>query len=116
MKFRPQIATGRASCKKCQQVIPKGKPCLELIYSAGMRKNRDKVCLPCLKEIMGEMDAKNDTLSLDDRYIRSFLDGHWVLDHEPTEQEITEFITFLDADIFDWLTENWRSFQANRGD
>jgi hypothetical protein len=31
MNFNPQVATGRASCKKGNEVIPKGQPCLELV-------------------------------------------------------------------------------------
>jgi hypothetical protein len=55
MKFNPQIATGRAECKKCGEVIEKGKPCLELSYNGGRFRAKDKVCLPCLEVITADV-------------------------------------------------------------
>ncbi len=33
---------------------------------------------------------------------------------KPTEQELNDFIDFLELDTTDWIMENWRTFKSNK--
>jgi hypothetical protein len=126
MKFKPQVATWRASCKRCNGVIPKGQPCLELVYGAGAHTQRDKVCLPCLTEVTGAVRNSGDytePVLFDDKGLRDFIQDnfaeekiYWINDIHLTDKMIEQFKRHLEADISYWISENWKDFTQNRGD
>ncbi len=126
MKFKPQIATGRASCKLCEGVIPKGQPCLELVYGTGVHTQKAKVCLPCLTEVTGKvrnLGSNTEPVLFDDKGIRDFIQDNfaeekdgWISDIHMTDKMIEQFKHHLEADISDWLKDNWKDFTENRGD
>lgn len=42
--------------------------------------------------------------------IKEFLQDHPLFDKEPTDEQIKKFMDFLDADVSEWLKENWKCF------
>ena len=130
MKFTPMIATGRASCKLCDGVIPKGQPCLELVYGAGgAHTQRNKVCLPCLTDITGEVRnlgdytepvfSENYPVTFEDKGLRDFIQENFeeqIGGITLTDEELDQFKRHLEASLSDWICDNWRDFTENRGD
>lgn len=43
------VSTGRAACRDCGKVIPKGQPCAEVSWQDGSWRKTTKICLPCLE-------------------------------------------------------------------
>lgn len=60
MKVDVVIASGRAACLKCDRVIPKGEPCIEVMHGSGVHTAIRKVCRDCMKNMTDELFSDSD--------------------------------------------------------
>jgi ketol-acid reductoisomerase len=59
-------------------------------------------------------DADKYTFEID---LKQFIEDNFAEELiEPTDEQIEQFKHYLEADLSNWISKNWRSFMANRGD
>lgn len=70
-----------------------------------------------------DANAGTEPIIFNDKGLRDFIydnfaeeKGDWISDINPTDEQIDQFKHHLEADIRDWLFDNWRDFTTNRGD
>jgi len=55
MKVDIVTGSGRAACLKCDRVIPKGEPCIEIRHGSGAHSAVRKVCRDCIQKMRDEL-------------------------------------------------------------
>lgn len=68
-------------------------------------------------------EIENYPITFDNKGLRDFIQDNfaeenidWISDVHLTDEMIEQFTRHLEADISDWLKDNWKDFTENRGD
>jgi len=74
-------------------------------------------------EVKEPIWSENYPITFDNKGLRAFIQDNfseenidWISDVHPTDEMIEQFKRHLEADISDWLKDNWKDFTENRGD